>query len=222
MNVNGTTSTATSAAGTAQTQLNTDFDQFLRLLTTQLQNQDPLSPMDTNEFTSQLVQFSQVEQQIKTNGNLENLLAMQTLNMTALGVSFIGKVVEVDGNSFSTDGSGNTVMSYVLPAAANNGTLSIKDANGDTVYSTDIEKTAGRHDFTWNGLDKNGNPAPAGDYTITVTALGSENQSLSVKTSVPGFVSGLESADDGSLLLVIGGTKVPLTDVRKIALPASA
>lgn len=222
MNVNGTTSTSTSASGTAQTQLNTDFDQFLRLLTTQLQNQDPLSPMDTNEFTSQLVQFSQVEQQIKTNGNLENLLAMQTLNMTALGVSFIGKVVEVDGNSFSTDGSGNTVMSYVLPAAANSGTLTIKNADGDTVYSTDIEKTAGRHDFTWNGLDKDGNPAPAGDYTVTVTAIGSENQSLSVKTSVPGFVNGLESADDGSLLLVIGGTKVPLTDVRKIALPAGA
>ncbi|MFN7114305.1 MAG: flagellar hook assembly protein FlgD [Alphaproteobacteria bacterium] len=222
MNVNGATSTNPSASGAAQTQLNTDFDQFLRLLTTQLQNQDPLSPMDTNEFTTQLVQFSQVEQQIKTNGNLENLLAMQTLNMTALGVSFIGKVVEVDGNSFSTDGNSSTVMSYVLPAAANSGTLTIKNADGETVFSTDIEKTAGRHDITWNGLDKNGNAAPAGDYTVTVTALGSENQSLSVKTSVPGFVSGLESADDGSLLLVIGGKKVPLTDVRKIALPMSA
>lgn len=222
MDVNGTTNTTTSASGVAQTQLNTDFDQFLRLLTTQLQNQDPLSPMDTNEFTNQLVQFSQVEQQIKTNSNLENLLAMQTLNMTALGVSFIGKVVEVDGNKFSTNGSGDTIMSYVLPAAANSGTLTIKNADGEKVFSTDIEKTAGRHDFTWNGLDDNGNAVPAGEYTITVTALGSENQSLSVKTSVPGFVSGLESADDGSLLLVMGASKVPLTDVRKIALPAGA
>ena len=221
MNVNGTTSTGTTASGVAQTQLNTDFDQFLRLLTTQLQNQDPLSPMDTNEFTSQLVQFSQVEQQIKTNSNLENLLAMQTLNMTALGVSFIGKFVEVDGNTFTAQGDTDTTLSYFLPAAASSGALTIKDADGKVVYSTDIEKTAGRHDLTWNGLDKDGQPVPTGEYTVTVTALGSENQSLSVTTSVPGYVTGLESADTGELMMVIDGKKVPLTSVRKIALSAN-
>jgi flagellar basal-body rod modification protein FlgD len=222
MNVNGTTNTTSSASGAAQTQLNTDFDQFLRLLTTQLQNQDPLSPMDTNEFTTQLVQFSQVEQQIKTNSNLENLLAMQTLNMTALGVSFIGKFVEVDGDTFIAQGDTNTTLSYFLPSAASSGTLTIKDADGKTVYSTDIEKTAGRHDLTWNGIDKDGQPVPTGEYTVTVTALDSENQSLSVTTSVPGYVTGLESADSGELMMVIDGKKVPLTGVRKIALSANS
>ncbi|MDY0008509.1 MAG: flagellar hook capping FlgD N-terminal domain-containing protein [Bdellovibrionales bacterium] len=222
MNVNGTTSTTNTASSTAQTQLNTDFDQFLRLLTTQLQNQDPLSPMDTNEFTNQLVQFSQVEQQIKTNGNLENLLAMQTLNMTALGVSFIGKFVEVDGDTFSAEGGQNSTLSYFLPAAASSGTLTIKDADGKVVHSADIEKTAGRHELSWDGMDKDGNPVAAGKYTVTVTALDSENKSLSVQTSVPGYVTGLESADSGELMMVIDGQKVPLTGVRKIALSANA
>ncbi len=220
MEVSNSTNTNNSAATASGTQLNQDFDDFLLLLTTQLQNQDPLSPMDTNEFTNQLVQFSQVEQQISTNKNLENLLAMQTLNMTALGVSFIGKYVEVYGDSFTTDGTSPTVMSYVLPEAASSGTLTIKNADGDVVYSKSTETTAGRHDFTWDGLDKDGNVAPAGEYTITVTAMNSENQSMDVATSVPGFVSGLESADDGSLMVVINGKKVPLTDVRKIALSA--
>lgn len=220
MDVTSATSANNSASTASKTQLNQDFDDFLLLLTTQLQNQDPLSPMETNEFTNQLVQFSQVEQQISTNKNLENLLAMQTLNMTALGVSFIGKYVEVYGDTFTADGTSPTTMSYALPSEAASGTLTIKNADGKVVYSQDIETSAGRHDFTWNGIDKDGNVAPAGEYTLTVTALDSENQSLNVATSVPGFVAGLESADDGSLMLVINGKKVPLTDVRKIALAA--
>jgi flagellar basal-body rod modification protein FlgD len=213
-------STATASASTkSATQLNQDFDDFLLLLTTQLQNQDPLSPMDTNEFTNQLVQFSGVEQQIKTNSNLENLLAMQTLNMTALGVSFIGKMVEVTGDTFAhTSGTGST-MSYVMPAEANTATITIKDEDGNVVYSTEAEKSAGRHDFTWNGLDKNSNVADSGKYTVTITALNKEAQSLNVTTSVPGYVSGLESDDNGNLMLVINGEKVALTEVRKISIP---
>lgn len=218
---NSTSTSTTSSTSTSSSQLNQDFDDFLLLLTTQLQNQDPLSPMDTNEFTNQLVQFSQVEQQIKTNSSLDNLLAMQTLNMTALGVSFIGKYVEVDGDTFTADGTNSTTLSYVLPDTAASGTLTIKNADGDVVYSTDIEKTAGRQDFTWDGLDSDGNLAPAGEYSVTVTALDAESQSLSVSTSVPGYVTGLESDDSGELMLVIDGKKVSLTGVRKIALSSN-
>jgi flagellar basal-body rod modification protein FlgD len=139
--------------------------------------------------------------------------------MTALGVSFIGKTVEVTGDTFAhTSGAGST-MSYVMPDDASTATITIKDENGDVVYSTDAEKSAGRHDFTWDGLDKNGNIAATGKYTVTVTALNEEAQSLSVTTSVPGYVSGLESDDDGNLMLVINGEKVALTEVRKISIP---
>lgn len=219
MDVSGTnSSTPATASGQAQLQLNQGFDQFLRLLTTQLQNQDPLSPMDTQDFTNQLVQFSSVEQQIKTNSNLENLLMMQTLNMTALGVSFIGKNVEVAGNTFQASGDAATEMSYVIPETAETGTISILDEDDNVVFSQDSELSAGRHNFTWNGLDNNGAPVAAGTYKIKVGAMGANNKALNVTTFVPGHVEGLETADDGSLMLLINGKQFPLTDVRKISL----
>jgi flagellar basal-body rod modification protein FlgD len=196
--------------------LNQDFDQFLRLLTTQLQNQDPLSPMDSNEFTNQLVQFSNVEQQIKTNTNLENLLGLQTLNLTALGVSFIGKSVEVSGKTFQADGVTPVTLSYSLPGTPNTGTISILDENGNSVYSREIEKTAGLHTFTWDGKNSNGNSVASGKYEIRVSALTETNGSLNVSTYVPGYVNGLESSEDGTLVLNVGELQVPITDVRKI------
>ncbi|MBL8713771.1 MAG: hypothetical protein JNM12_12795 [Alphaproteobacteria bacterium] len=202
---------------TASTQLNQNFDDFLQMLTTQLQNQDPLSPMDTAQFTNQLVQFSQVEQQLRGNDTLNQLLAMQTLNMTALGVSFIGKDVEVAGDTFTTDGVKGASMSYTLPEAATSGTISILDEDGNTVYSQDAEKTAGTHDFVWDGKNSSGNMAPAGTYTLKVSAGNATTTSLNVTTYVPGRVTSLESADDGTLVLNVNGVKVPLTDVRKIA-----
>lgn len=221
MAVSGVNNTGTAAPATSTTQLNQDFDQFLRLLTTQLQNQDPLSPMDSSEFTNQLVQFSNVEQSIKTNSFLEKLLTMQTLNLTALGVSFIGKDVEVAGKFFQADGVKPVSMSYDMPAGASEGTLSIIDEDGNVVFTQNADLTAGRHNFTWDGKDSSGNAAPAGKYEIRVGAQTSNDAALNVTTFVPGHVNGLESAEDGSLMLNVDGTLVNMTDVRKISEPAS-
>lgn len=207
---------------TAQTQLNGNFDDFLKMLTTQLQNQDPLSPMDTAQFTNQLVMFSQVEQQLRSNDTLGKLLAMQTLNMTALGVSFIGKDVEVAGTDFQANGTGSVSMSYTMPADAAAGTISILDEDGNTVYSKEADLTPGTHDFVWDGRDSDGNMAPAGSYKLKVGAQTATDASLNVITYVPGRVTSLESADDGTLLLNVNGQKVPLSDVRKIAEAAPA
>lgn len=202
-----------------QLSLNADFDQFLRLLTTQLQNQDPLSPMDSAEFTNQLVQFSGVEQQIKTNESLDNLLAMQTLNLTALGLSFIGKDVEVQGKTFAHKEGGTATLSYVLPETAASGTVSILDKDGNVVYSSNAELEAGRHTFTWDGKNKDGIVVPAGTYEIRVGALNATNGALNATTFVPGYVESLESNDDGSLALLINGESVSLGDVRKVSIP---
>lgn len=218
MAVNGVDNTTTQTSSQkSSAALNQDFDQFLKLLTTQLQNQDPLSPMDSAEFTNQLVQFSNVEQSIRTNSYLEQLLTMQTLNLTALGVSFIGKDVEVAGKSFQADGTNPVSMSYEMPADAAEGTISIVDKDGNVVFTQNADITAGRHSFTWDGKDKNGNAVPAGKYELRVGAQTSTKAALNVTTFVPGHVSALESAEDGSLMLNVDGTLVPMTDVRKIS-----
>jgi flagellar basal-body rod modification protein FlgD len=222
MAVSGVNNTATQTQSQASTTaLNQDFDQFLRLLTTQLQNQDPLSPMDSAEFTNQLVQFSNVEQSIRTNSFLEKLLTMQTLNLTALGVSFIGKDVEVAGKYFQADGVKPVNMSYEMPAGATEGTISIVDANGNVVFTQNADITPGRHNLAWDGKDTSGNAVPAGKYEIRIGAQTSTEAALNVTTFVPGHVNGLESADDGSLMLNVDGNLVNMTDVRKISEPTT-
>lgn len=216
-NVSPTVTTPQAESTADRVSLSNDFDDFLLLLTTQLQNQDPLSPMDSTEFTNQLVQFSNVEQQIKSNEYLENLLTMQTLNLTALGLSYIGKDVEVAGETFETTGGTNVDMSYDMPNTASSSTLTIKDENGNTVFTQAADLTAGLHKFTWNGMNQSGNPVPAGEYTINISALDSENVSLNVITYVPGHVDSLESSEDGSLMLGINGQQIPITDVRKVS-----
>ncbi len=213
----GTTTQTQSSLDRAS--LGQDFDQFLRLLTTQLQNQDPLSPMDSTEFTNQLVSFSQVEQSIKQNDQLEKLLSMQTLNLTALGVSFIGKDVEITGDTFMKKETGSVRLSYDVPETAISGTISILNDDGEVVWSQNMEKDMGRHDLEWDGLDNNDQPLPAGEYTIKIGALGAEENALKVTTYTPGHVDGLESGEYGDLLLVVGKYKVPMTDVRKISQP---
>ena len=199
--------------------LSQDFDQFLRLLTTQLQNQDPLSPMDSTEFTNQLVGFSQVEQQIKLNDQMESLLAFQTLNLTAVGLSFIGKNVEVSDDEFYRSGTGNTKMSYVMPDNVSKGTVTITDKDGKTVYTTEADLTKGTHEVTWDGKDQNGVAVAAGTYTIKVSATDAQDKSLNITTFVPGFVEGIESGEDGNLNVIVNGRLVPVTAVRKATVP---
>lgn len=195
--------------------LNQDFDQFLRLLTTQLQNQDPLNPMDSTEFTNQLVSFSQVEQQIRTNDQLESLLAFQTLNLTAVGLSFIGKNVEITDNKFFKAADASATMSYVMPSGAEKGTVTITDADGKTVYTTEADLSTGTHKFTWDGKDTNGVAVPEGNYTLKVSAMDANDVSLNLTTFVPGYVEGIETGDDGNLNVIVNGRLVPVTSIRK-------
>jgi flagellar basal-body rod modification protein FlgD len=197
--------------------LNQGFDDFLKLLTTQLQNQDPLSPMDTSEFTNQLVMFSQVEQQLRSNDTLNKLLTMQTLNMTALGVSFIGKDVQIAGDTFANAGGQPANFAYTLPATAKAGTISITDQAGNIVYTKAIDTSMGTHDFTWNGITDGGLPAPAGEYKLIVSAQDATDAALNVTTYVPGHVSGLQTADDGTLMLNVNGQTIPMTSVRQVS-----
>src|SRR5215831_6422021 len=141
-----------SAAQDAQKSLSANFDTFLTLLTTQLKNQDPLSPMDSNQFTQQLVQFSQVEQQIHSNQNLESLISLTKANSATTAVSYLGKSLTL------TDGTaplmnGEAKWAYSLDNDASTTKLVVTDATGKIVYAGTGETTSGMHAFTWDGKD---------------------------------------------------------------------
>lgn len=199
----------------AATSLADNFDDFLLLLTTQLQHQDPLEPLDPNEFTSQLVQFSSVEQAIAQNAKLDNLVALQKSNQVADAVGFIGKTVEVIGGKVElTDGATNT-LNYVLSDTADTINITVSDASGNIVRSLLGDTTVGSHQFVWDGNDGNGQAQANGIYTIKVSANTADEEPITLNTSVIGKVDGV-SNDDGTLVVTIGGIGYPLGDVLSV------
>lgn len=196
-------------------QLNSDFDTFLKLLTTQMQHQDPLDPVESQEFTNQLVAFSGVEQQIRTNEQLENLVTLQVLGMTSLGLGFIGLDVEIAGEFAEFDGESPMEFGYTLPEAATENTITIKDSEGNVVYTADGELGTGAHNFTWNGLNDLGQQVGAGTYQIEIAAFNGEEEALNVPTTVQGHVDGIEAGEYGEIMLIIGDQKISVTDVRR-------
>src|ERR1700751_1849580 len=122
----------------------------LTLLTTQLQNQDPLSPMDTNQFTQQLVSFSEVEQQINTNSNLQQLIALQGAGESISALPLVGQNIEYNSATAPlSNGQANFV--YSLPSTTASTALTVVNAGGKVVYTQPGETSAGTHPFTWNG-----------------------------------------------------------------------
>ena len=162
----------------SSTQLNQDFDDFLTLLTTQLQNQDPLDPQDTSEFTNQLVQFSQVEQQIRSNDILDDLRALDVLQITQIGLGFVGLEVELAGDTFNFDGQSEVDLGYNLPSASTGTTVSIRNEAGNVVHTFSGETSPGQKSYTWDGFTDDGLQAPPGQYTITVSGQDVEGNSL--------------------------------------------
>ncbi len=197
------------------TTLSSDFDDFLTLLTTQLQNQDPLDPTDSEEFTNQLVQFSQLEQQIQTNSTLDSLRILDEASVINSAVSFIDKSIQYEGSRFSYDGEGELDFGYYLLETANSTQISILDEDGNTVFSTDGEITEGEHSFTWDGLDNDGNPIEAGTYDFLVGAENSEGRSIPTSALVPGRVDGVEILN-GTVFLNINDLLVGIDSVLSI------
>jgi flagellar basal-body rod modification protein FlgD len=173
------TTSSPSAAASAQTKLSSDFDDFLTMLVTQLQNQDPLDPLDTNEFTSQLVEFASVEQQIQQNANLESLIKVEQQAQATSMVGYLGHSVEIAGNQMPLQ-DGSAAGTYVLGGEAKEVTVTIKNSSGTAVASFPGETATGRHDVSWNGEDLNGNPLPDGIYKLEVKAIDKDGKSVPV------------------------------------------
>jgi flagellar basal-body rod modification protein FlgD len=159
------TAAAASVAGADTIQQN--FATFLQLLTTQLQNQNPLDPLDTNQFTQQLVQFAQVEQQMNMNASLTSLISLQRATQTTAALGFLGSTVVVDGDTTQLTG-GAATWSYSVdkPSTA---TINISNAAGQVVYTESRTLAPGAQTFNWNGRSTTGQQLPDGDYTMSIT-----------------------------------------------------
>ena len=208
---------AATQAEAADTKLADNFDTFLKLLTTQLQHQDPLDPMDANQFTEQLVQFSQVEQSIEANKNLEKLLALASTNSTADAVSYLGRNIEAKGGTNMLS-NGKADWRYRLPENADSTTIFVSDSAGKLVYSVAGETDAGTHDFSWDGKDKQGNQLADGAYTIEVGAQNSVGDDIAVENYVSGVVTSIQSDEQG-VYLMLQDVGIPATSVRNVSDP---
>ena len=213
-----TSSVAASSAAATQSiatqQLAGNFDTFLKLLTTQLQNQDPMAPMDSNQFTQQLVQFSQVEQQINTNSNLQTLISLQQGGSASGAVSYLGKNVTVTNGNASLM-SGTASWKYALAAPSTATTLTVTNSSGQVVYTGAGATTAGASDFNWNGQDNNGNQLPDGVYTLTVGAQAGDGSAIQTAVSSTGTVSEIDMSS-GSPQLLVGLMEIPLASVTAV------
>jgi flagellar basal-body rod modification protein FlgD len=208
--VSGTTplSAADAAANTASSSgLDTstiagNFQTFLTLLTTQLKNQDPLSPLDTNQFTAQLVQFAQVEQQLKSNTQLSTLVSLQQTAQNTAALNFVGQKVDVAGATTAlTNGTATWQMSVPKPATA---TITIKSATGQQVFSGNYALNAGTQPFVWDGKDASGLQWPDGNYTISVTAQDASGQPMAVPTEIEAVVDSADLTQTPPVLSIAG------------------
>ena len=214
--VSSSTTTATTAdTSNSMKQLSGNFSTFLTLLTTQLKNQDPTSPMDSNQFTQQLVMYSQVEQQIDTNTNLKTMIGQNTTNAGAMAAAYLGKRVSVtNGNASLSGGAASWV--YNLNSASASTQLAITDANGRTVFGGLGENTAGSHTFAWDGKDANGNQLPDGTYKLTVTATDSANNKVTSTVASAGTVGQIDMTG-GTPKLIVGSMELDLGDIAALA-----
>ena len=212
----GTSSTSSVSGAVDTTMIADNFTTFLQLLTTQLQNQDPLDPLDTNQFTQQLVQFAQVEQQMKSNDQLSTLISLDQAAQSTTALAFVGATVAVDGTTAQlANGSANWNLNVSKPATA---TITIKDASGQTAYTGTFAINPGNQSFVWDGHGNDGTQWPDGSYTLTATAVDANNQPVAVSTEIEGVVDSVDLTQSPPLLSV-NGQNYTMNQLQKIVAP---
>ncbi|OEJ68274.1 flagellar hook assembly protein FlgD [Magnetovibrio blakemorei] len=206
-------------AGQSKAKLQEDLNQFLNLLVAQLQNQDPLDPLDANEFTSQLVQFASVEQQIQQNSNLEKMLTVQQNSQVASMVNYLGTVIEAKGQEFNMMNN-QAMFTYTLDQNVRENTITISDASGKTMFTAEGSLDQGTHTVGWDGLKNDGTQAPDGAYKVTVSAKDGEGNLVDVQHTVFGLVTGT-TIKDGNVKLNMGDVATDLTNIISVEMPVT-
>ncbi|MDV7339013.1 flagellar hook assembly protein FlgD [Terasakiella sp. A23] len=199
--ITGTAAATTGRAAQDAQKLADDLNDFMTLLTTQLQHQDPLDPMDATEFTSQLVQFASVEQQIAQNSNLETLITAQENSQLSSVAGYVGHYIEAESSNVQVYG-GQAEFNYILHEDAASTLITIQDASGRTVMTADGNLTQGKHGVVWDGTDLQGNQVPDGIYNLTVVAQDGDGAPVDITTTTLGIVSGVSYAGKDPILMI--------------------
>ncbi|QQR37246.1 flagellar hook assembly protein FlgD [Devosia oryziradicis] len=208
----------TSQMASSRSTIADNFDTFLSILTTQLKNQNPMDPLDTNQFTQQLVQFTGVEQQLKTNEFLETLMLSSQNTAKSDAVSYIGKEVTSSGKTGELTDANAVFWAYSADANAANATVTIKDKNGQVVYSETGPLKSGPGTFRWDGKGSDGNMKPNGVYTIDIKGKDANGKDVKISTASIGVVTAVDFTGDVPVLTV-GSRRVSITDVTDVRIP---
>lgn len=221
MDITGVTSTSDLAAATTASSTTSDMgeDTFLKLLTTQLQYQDPTEPMSNTEFVAQLAQFTQVQQLQGLSDKVEALYYVNTSMNNAAMTNLMGSGVVAEGDTFHYDATGDKSLWFDASTATSSTDVTIKNESGDVVYSGPIGPLPeGESSWTWNGVCSDGSLAPEGDYTFSVSATDENGGTVDVTTLVRGVVDSM-SFESGTATPSIDGVTINLADIVRL-LPA--
>ncbi len=193
-----------------------DFDTFIKLLVAQLENQDPLNPMDGTEFTAQMAQFAQIEQQLSANNYLEQISQQQNFGAQTLATSYIGKDVLAPGHEFSMTEGGGLDFAYDLEAAASDVQIEIYTQDGTLVKTIDGDNAPGVNYMSWDGLDEDGNPAASGDYKMILSAVDGEGEKLVAEPYVYGYALGVSGGAGNLQLSLADGRDADFEDIVSV------
>jgi len=220
---NTPSSSSTASGANALAQFSNNFQSFLTLLTAQLQNQDPLNPMDSTQFTSQLVQFTGVEQGILQNQNLQQLITLQTNSQMSNAAGYIGMQVNGGGDKVQLAGSQATINYTLTDATTAKVVITIKDSSGNVVNTlTETPTQLGAQSAAWDGRNSSGTVVPDGTYNISIQGLNSQNNPVSVTAGETGIVTNVSLVNGQIMLTTKGGQQIPIDDVTSVTIPTSS
>jgi flagellar basal-body rod modification protein FlgD len=213
-------STGGQAVQAAQSSIAGDMQSFMQLLVAQLQNQDPLAPVDSTQFVTQLAMFAQAEQGVNTNRKLDTIVGTVQSQMLSTSATLLGRTVMVPGGTAAFDGAAPVSFTYTVPSGARSVSIEIVDASGRTVRSVGTAAAPGAYDDVWDGLTADGGKAEAGLYTIRVSAeIEGEGGALPARQALPTTVSGKVEqirVSDGGVVAVVAGEEIPLEQISSV------
>jgi flagellar basal-body rod modification protein FlgD len=212
------TSTSNKTSSTATTGIADNFQTFLTLLTTQLQNQNPLDPLDTNQFTQQLVQFAGIEQQLRSNEQLKSLVEIEKSAQATQALVYVGNTVAVDGSKAQFDKSATWNFQ---PDKDTTATITITNSTGQTAYTGNFPLKKAGSSFIWDGKGNDGVQWPAGTYTLTATGKDSSGNNIAISTEVQGIVDSVDLTSSPPLLS-IGGQSFTTDKIKRVLRPSTS